>query len=248
MSEGAAHALDLVDMPGESNPLQVLVATLDEVERLNRRDQAMEEDRDSDERGSGPDVDGSSKEGQTRRVSEMTEEEHLVHLARKTPRSHRPDVFSRGLMSIEDVELAFAFYRQRIQPWVPMFEDRSPLVVRGKSPFLFHAILLVTDYYNTSTSPRAAEVYTGLTAIMNELVASIIFAPDPSVFRSDLVRGLLLLLYFKPVQNTFYHDRGLKTNSRIAHASKVCSSLTVKGSLIAHLTIRDNRSTPSLPS
>ncbi|GAA5961439.1 hypothetical protein JCM3765_003580 [Sporobolomyces pararoseus] len=219
-SDSATHALEQMDMPGESNPLQVLVATLDEVERLNRRDQAMEEDRESDERGSGIETDGGSKANEPR-MEDMTEEEQLLFQARRTPRSSRPDVFSRGLMSIEDVELAFSFYRQRVQPWVPVVEDRSPLTVRSKSPFLFHAILLVTDFYNTSTSPRAAEVYTGLTAIINELVAAIIFAPDPSVFNSDLVRGLLLLLYYKPVQTTFLHHRGLKTRSRVAHASKV---------------------------
>lgn len=218
-----------MDMPGESNPLQVLVATLDEVERLNRRDQAMEDDRESDERGSGMDTDGGRKGGEVR-MEDMSEEEQLLHQARRTPRSNRPDVFSRGLMSIEDVELAFSFYRQRVQPWVPVVEDRSPLKARSASPILFHAILLVTDFYNTSTSPRAAEVYTGLTAIINELIAAIIFAPDPSVFNSDLVRGLLLLLYYKPVQTTFLHHRGLRTRSRIAHASKVSPRLCTASS------------------
>lgn len=198
----------------------MLVATLDEVERLNRQDQAMEEDRESDGRESAAGA-GNSRKGSESRAEDMSEEEQLLFQARRTPRSNRPDVFSRGLMSIEDVELAFAFYRQRVQPWVPVVEERSPLLVRSKSPFLFHSILLVTDFYNTSTSPRAAEVYTGLTAIINELVAALIFAPDASVFKSDLVRGLLLLLYYKPVQTTFLHHRGLKTSSRIAHASKV---------------------------
>ncbi|GAA5912771.1 Zn(II)2Cys6 transcription factor domain-containing protein [Sporobolomyces salmoneus] len=222
-SDSASHALEQMDMPGESNPLQVLVATLatlDEAERLNRRDSAMEEDRESDERESGTEAGGSRKLSEAR-TEDITEEEQLLRQARRTTRSNRPDVFSRGLMSTEDVELAFAFYRQRVQPWVPVVEDRSPLLVRSKSPFLFHSILLVTDFYNTSTSPRAAEVYTGLTAIINELVAAIIFAPDPSVFNSDLVRGLLLLLYYKPVQTTFLHHRGLKTNSRISYASKL---------------------------
>ncbi|GAA6024806.1 hypothetical protein JCM11491_005613 [Sporobolomyces phaffii] len=220
-SDSASHALEQMDMPGESNPLQVLVATLDEVERLNRRDQAMDEDRESDERGSSGLEPNASRKGHEARMDELSEEEQLIFQARRTPRSNRPDVFSRGLMSIEDVELAYAFYRQRVQPWIPVVEDRSPLLVRAKSPFLFHAILVVTDYYNTSTSPRAAEVYTGLTAIVNELVASVIFAPDPSLFNSDLVRGLLLLLYYKPIQTTFHHNRGVKTKSRVAHASKV---------------------------
>jgi len=125
-----------MDMPGESNPLQVLVATLDEVERLNRRDQAMEDDRESDERGSGMDTDGGRKGGEVR-MEDMSEEEQLLHQARRTPRSNRPDVFSRGLMSIEDVELAFSFYRQRVQPWVPVVEDRSPLKARSASPILY---------------------------------------------------------------------------------------------------------------
>ncbi|GAA6061097.1 hypothetical protein JCM10212_006298 [Sporobolomyces blumeae] len=222
-SDVATNTLEQMDMPHESNPLQVLVATLDEVERLNRGENAMDEGDNSDDRASGPEggrLTGGRDEDEPR-LDEMSEAEQLAHVARNTPRSHRPDVFSRGLMSVEDVELAYAFYRQRIQPWVPIVEQRLPLVVRAKSPFLFHAILLVTDYYNTSTSLRAAEVYTGLTSIVNELVASHIFAPDPSVFNCDLVRGLLLLLYYKPVQTTFLSNRGLKTNSRIAYASKV---------------------------
>lgn len=36
-------------------------------------------------------------------------------------------------------------YTQRIQPWIPVIERRSALVVREKSPFLFHVILLVTN-------------------------------------------------------------------------------------------------------
>ncbi|GAA5926170.1 uncharacterized protein JCM15063_000204 [Sporobolomyces koalae] len=219
-SDAAAHALEQMDMPHDSNPLQVLVATLDEVERLNRGDNAMDEERDSEERGSAPGTESGGIEDPAR-TDRMTEEEQLVYQAKRTPRSNRPDVFSRGLMSVEDIELAFAFYRQRIQPWLPDAEDRSPLRVRAKSPFLFHAILLVTDYYNTSTSPRAVDVYTGLTTIIHELVAGTIFAPDPSLFNSDLVRGLLLLLYYKPVQTTLFQQRGLKTNSRIAHVSKI---------------------------
>lgn len=53
-------------MPHDSNPLQVLVATLDEVERLNRGDQAMEDDRDSNERGSSTEVGTNGREGQVR--------------------------------------------------------------------------------------------------------------------------------------------------------------------------------------
>ncbi|GAA5944438.1 hypothetical protein JCM1841_003526, partial [Sporobolomyces salmonicolor] len=201
----SAQSLEQLDMPPDSNPLQVLVATLDEVERMNKDDQAMD--------------DSESSEGG--RPKEMSDLEQLEYWARRVPRSNKPDVFSRGLMTLEDVDLAFAFYRQRIQPWIPVVERRVPLVVRAGSPFLFHAILLVTDFYNTSTSPRAKEVYAGLTSIVNELLAAQVFAPDPSVFNPDLVRALLLLLYYKPVQTNFFSHRGLKSSSRIAHASKV---------------------------
>ncbi|GAA5870033.1 hypothetical protein JCM1840_003563 [Sporobolomyces johnsonii] len=201
----SAQSLEQLDMPPDSNPLQVLVATLDEVERMNKDEQLMD--------------DSESSEGG--RPKEMTDLEQLEYWARRVPRSNKPDVFSRGLMTLEDVDLAFAFYRQRIQPWIPVVERRVPLVVRAGSPFLFHAILLVTDFYNTSTSPRAKEVYAGLTSIVNELLAAQVFAPDPSVFNPDLVRALLLLLYYKPVQTTFFSHRGLKSSSRIAHASKV---------------------------
>jgi len=236
-SDVASNALEQMDMPHDSNPLQVLVATLDEVERLNRGDQAMEEERDSDARGSSMGAGISGREGESN-MQEMSEEEQLVYQARRTPRSNRPDVLSRGLMTVEDLDLAFSFYRQRVQPWIPVIEERNPLVVRAKSPFLFHAILLVTDYYNTSTSPRAIEVYNGLTSIVNEWIASLVFAGDHSVFTSDLVKGLLLLLYYKPVQIAFYQQRGIKSNSRIAHASKV----NALASIMIHSLLRTTAS------
>lgn len=77
-----------------------------------------------------------------------------------------------------------------------------------------------TDY-NTSTSDRAREVYAGLTRLVHELLVSHILAPDPSMFTRDMIRALLLLLYYKPVETAAYTNRGVKSMGRIVHASKV---------------------------
>ncbi|GAA5899772.1 hypothetical protein JCM6882_005431 [Rhodosporidiobolus microsporus] len=221
-SNAAAHPFN-VEMPADTNPLQVLVSTM---EQMSRDEQAMED---------GEDVDLDEGAGSESR-SDQDSSSHLEQLAwkaRNEPRSQKCDSFARGLVTLEDVEAAFGFYTQRIQPWIPVVEKRPPLVVREKSSFLFHIILLVTNYYNTSTAPRAKEVYAGLNSIVHELLVRHILAPDPSMFNRDFVRALLLLLYYKPVQSS-YAERGLKSSSRVVHASKV----NALSSLMIHALIR----------
>lgn len=204
-----------VDMPVESNPLQMLVSTMEQMSR----DEAI----DADEPAAMMVTEPSAADADPNGLGEADAayEEHLARLARNEPRSERPDAFARGLVTLEDVQTAFAFYTQRIQPWIPVIERRGPLVVRDRSPFLFHVILLVTNYYNTSTSDRAREVYAGLTRLVHELLVSHILAPDPSMFTRDMIRALLLLLYYKPVETAAYTNRGVKSMGRIVHASKV---------------------------
>ncbi|GAA5823035.1 hypothetical protein JCM11251_007461 [Rhodosporidiobolus azoricus] len=221
-SATAAHPLN-VELSADTNPLQVLVSTM---EQMSRDEQAM---------GDGDDAEldaEASSEGRSDQET-LSYLEQLAWKARSEPRSQKPDSFARGLVTLEDVEAAFGFYTQRIQPWVPIVEKRPPLVVREKSAFLFHVILLVTNYYNTSTAARAKEVYAGLNLIVHELLVRHILAPDPSMINRDFVRALLLLLYYKPVQAS-YAERGLKSSSRIVHASKV----NALSSLMIHALIR----------
>lgn len=143
---------DPIDLPVDSNPLQVLVSTM---EQMSRDEQAM----DDDEVG-GRDAAGLGGENA---VDEEYDMEELSWKARNEPRGGRPDAFARGLVTLEDVQTAFTLcvrarmpqdlrltpsvgsYVQRLQPWIPVVERRPALVVREKSPFLFHVVLLVTN-------------------------------------------------------------------------------------------------------
>ncbi|BGP10171.1 hypothetical protein JCM10049v2_006054 [Rhodotorula toruloides] len=235
-SSTPAHA-ESVEMPADSNPLQVLVSTM---EQMSRDETAMDEDE-------GGEIFGARRsENEVGPESDPAYLEQLEREAKNEPRSGRPDAFARGLVTFEDVQTAFAFYVQRIQPWVPVVERRASLVVRDKSPFLFHVILVVTNYYNTSTTVRAREVYAGLNAIIHELLVAHILAPDPSMFTRDFIRGLLLLLYYKPVQTAAYSHRGIKSTSRIVHASKVnaLSSLMVHSLIQRAASFIDIQSSP----
>ncbi|GAA5859468.1 hypothetical protein JCM8547_006838 [Rhodosporidiobolus lusitaniae] len=215
-----------VELPVETNPLQVLVSTM---EQMSRDEAAANGGSEMDEM----EADDGQGEGGDEKSESLSYLEQLAWKARSEPRSSRCDAFARGLVTLEDVNAAFGFYTQRIQPWIPVVEKRPALVVREKSPFFFHIILLVTNYYNTSTSARAREVYNGLNDIVHGLLVRHILAPDPSMFNRDFVRALLLLLYYKPVQNS-YAERGLKSSSRIVHASKV----NALSSLMIHALIR----------
>ncbi|GAA6031627.1 hypothetical protein JCM8097_006556 [Rhodosporidiobolus ruineniae] len=227
-STSAAHP-DLVEMPPETNPLQVLVSTM---EQMSRDEAATSEGGEEDELDDGAGASDARSEQES-----LGHLEQLAWKARTEPRSLRADAFARGIVTLEDVQAAFGFYVQRIQPWIPVVEKRPALVVREKSPFFFHVILLVTNYYNTSTSSRAKEVYAGLTAIVHELLVRHILAPDPSMLSRDFLRALLLLLYYKPVQAS-YAERGLKSSSRIVHASKV----NALSSLMIHAMMRQTSS------
>lgn len=110
-------------------------------------------------------------------------------------------------------------------------------------------MLIVSFYpdYNTSTLQRAKDVYNGLNSIVHELLVRHILAPDASMFNRDFVRGLLLLLYYKPVQPSFA-ERGVKSASRVVHASKVKYVDSTFPRIATHLTYISIPTAPSLRS
>ena len=86
-------------------------------------------------------------------------------------------------------------------------------------------------------------MYDGLNAIVHELLVGHILAPDPVMFTRDLVRAFLLLLYYKPIQTAAYAHRGLKSSSRIVHASKI----NALSSLMLHSLIQRAATFISVP-
>ncbi|KAL8286710.1 hypothetical protein RQP46_004238 [Phenoliferia psychrophenolica] len=119
------------------------------------------------------------------------------------------DPLLRGLVSVEEVELAFGFFLERIQPWTDTLareSDRRPLELRTKSPFLFCVILLVTNCASI-LSPSAAELNT------------------------EFILALILLVHYKPVQHISFYSRGIYDSAKIVHSSKVnpFSSMMIHG-------------------
>lgn len=181
-----------VDLPAESNPLQILEQTIDKIESLS-----------VDKQSPGWDA---------------AEEEMNQSAAPPVP-----DAIVRGLVSIADCEAAFTFFHERLQPWISVMgdpEDRVPLLVQARSPFLFHVVLLVTNFYNTSTSERARVVYRQLCDIVNTLLAWQMLAPEARQM-TDFVRGIIILLFYKPVQHSAMAARGITEVGRATHLSKV---------------------------
>lgn len=109
-----------IDMPAESNPLQILEQTIDKIESLSV--------------GKSPEWNESQPADE--------------HQDTASPFSAPPDAIARGLVTLADCEAAFTFFHERIQPWVSVMgnaDDRIALLVQARSPFLFHVVLLVTN-------------------------------------------------------------------------------------------------------
>ncbi|SCV71438.1 BQ2448_3026 [Microbotryum intermedium] len=196
-----------VDPPPESMPLHILLQTVDKIEALSNAEASVNE--------------------------WVTSEEKMIQ---DTPNTSKPDAIARGLISVEDADAAFAFFHDRIAPWIPIFgdaADQSALGVQSRSPFFFHVVLCVTNYYNQATSERAREVYRGLTELVNLILAHQILAADPNLIGPDFIRGLLLIIYYKPAT---YAARGITDVGRATHSSKVnhWSSIMIHG--IIHRT------------
>lgn len=88
--------------------------------------------------------------------------------------------------------------------------------------------------YNTSTSQRAREVYSGLCEIVNTLLAWHILAPDAKKTNADFVRALIILLFYKPVQHAAMAARGVTDSGRASHMSKVNALSSVMLQSIVH--------------
>ncbi|KAI5476116.1 C6 transcription factor [Pseudohyphozyma bogoriensis] len=130
-----------------------------------------------------------------------------------------------GMISRRDCEAAFQFFKAKIEPWIPLFpvdhtQDNSAFGVHARSPFLFHVVLLVTAYFNDSSTPRAAQIYRALNDTVTTLIGQLVLAPSPDLLNADLVRAIGLLLLYKPVQETVYVSRGVTDLLRIEQASK----------------------------
>lgn len=145
-----------------------------------------------------------------------------------------------------ELTLSIDSYFRRLQPWTALLStslDRYPLVVRQRSPLLFHAILLLTTYYR----PRTAEnqtLYRNISSIVDSILAPQILCPQPDQLSPDFIRALQLLLLYKPVQSSMFNARGINDPSTIEHASK----MNVRASWLLRLLISRVSAFIGLPS
>ncbi|BGP38801.1 hypothetical protein JCM10449v2_002738 [Rhodotorula kratochvilovae] len=143
--------------------------------------------------------------------------------AQTTWESVKPDVLGRGIMTLEECDAEFDFYFENIQPWSALLSttlDRHPLVVRERSPLLFHAILLLTLYYRPRT-PANIILYRAVSSILDSILAPQILCPQPDQLSFDFVRAVHLLLLYKPVQYSALNARGISDTAQIESASKM---------------------------
>ncbi|ORY88776.1 hypothetical protein BCR35DRAFT_301104 [Leucosporidium creatinivorum] len=158
----------------------------------------------------------------------------------------RPDVLGRSLMTLEECDSEFDIYFRRLQPWTTLLSstlDRHPLVVRERSPLLFHAILLTTIYYRPRTSENQT-LYRNVSSIVDSILAPQILCPQPDQLSPDFIRALQLLLIYKPVQISMFNARGVSDPSAIEHASK----MNVRASWLLRLLISRVTAFIGLPS
>ncbi|BGP30905.1 hypothetical protein JCM10296v2_002665 [Rhodotorula toruloides] len=137
--------------------------------------------------------------------------------------SVQPDVLGRGIMTVEECEAEFDLFFDNIQPWAGLLSttlDRQPLVVRERSPLLFHAILVTTLYYRPRT-PATMILYRAVSSILDSILAPQILCPQPDQLSFDFVRAVQLLILYKPVQFSALHARGMSDPAQIESASKI---------------------------
>ncbi|GAA6020377.1 hypothetical protein JCM11491_000330 [Sporobolomyces phaffii] len=146
-----------------------------------------------------------------------------------------PDVLSRSILGVDEVAAEFDFYFDRIQVWALLLSttlDRDPLVVRARSPLLFHAILLVTVYYRPRT-PENLVLYRHISHIVDAILGPQILSPQPDTLTADFVRAIHLLLLYKPVQ---YDALGAKGITEPVHLESK-SKMNVRASWILRLLV-----------
>ncbi|GJN87579.1 hypothetical protein Rhopal_000533-T1 [Rhodotorula paludigena] len=160
--------------------------------------------------------------------------------------SVKPDVLGRGIMTLEECDAEFDFYFENIQPWTALLSttlDRHPLVVRERSPLLFHAILLITLYYRPRTSANII-LYRAVSSILDSILAPQILCPQPDQLSFDFVRAVHLLLMYKPVQYSSLNARGISDTAQIESASK----MNVRASWMLRLLVSRVSAFIGLPS
>jgi hypothetical protein len=111
-----------------------------------------------------------------------------------------------------------------MQPWILMFDrlrDGRPLTVLKRAPLLFHVILLITAYYNSTDSDRHLHRYYSFVAIVNAVVAPQILCAQPNQFNADFLRALILLQVYKPIQYEALHLNGISDAVEAEAASKL---------------------------
>ncbi|GAA5852568.1 hypothetical protein JCM8547_002547 [Rhodosporidiobolus lusitaniae] len=149
--------------------------------------------------------------------------------------SVRPDVLGRSIMTLEECDQMFDFYFEHLQPWTCLLSntlDRHPLVVRERSPLLFHAILLITLYYRPR-SPGNVILYRAVSSILDSILAPQILCPQPDQLSFDFVRAIHLLLMYKPLQWAALNARGISDPAQIESSSK----MNVRASWILRLLV-----------
>ena len=62
------------------------------------------------------------------------------------------------------------------------------MVLRERSPLLFHTILLTTSYYLIDVSERGAAIYHSLMGIVNELLAPMIISTQAYHLKVSILR------------------------------------------------------------
>lgn len=77
-------------------------------------------------------------------------------------------------------------YFRHIHPWTAFLSttaDRNPLVVRLRSPLLFHSILLLTTYFR---NPFNTVLYRAISSILDSILCPQILCPQPDQVRLSL--------------------------------------------------------------
>ncbi|KPV76204.1 uncharacterized protein RHOBADRAFT_52244 [Rhodotorula graminis WP1] len=166
--------------------------------------------------------------------------------AQATWESIKPDVLGRGIMTLDECDAEFDFYFAHLQPWTALLSttlDRHPLVVRERSPLLFHSILLVTLYYRPRT-PANLALYRAVSSILDSILAPQILCPQPDQLSFDFCRAAHLLLLYKPVQYSALNARGISDPAQIESASKI----NVRASWMLRLLVSRVSAFVGLPS
>ncbi|GAA6042346.1 hypothetical protein JCM8097_003861 [Rhodosporidiobolus ruineniae] len=160
--------------------------------------------------------------------------------------SNKPDVLAKGIMTLEECQAEFNLYFEHLQPWTCLLStslDRDPLVVRDRSPLLFHAILLLTLYYRPRTPPNII-LYRAVSSILHSILAPQILCPQPDQLSADFVRAVHLLTMYKPLQWAALNARGVADPARIESSSK----MNVTASWILRLLVSRVSAFVGLPS